>query len=146
MRDQSRRPKGSPKKTEQTVEKLILELREEHPAWGARSLAADSEIWAIRDCLPPTVTNILHRHKLISPGQGQGHKAFERFERKAPNELWQMDFKGLLSSRSMSSPDGLDDHSRYNLILAACSNEQENTVQGRLISAFDLWAACGHAL
>ena len=53
----------------------------------------------------------------------------QRFEREAPNELWQMDFKGHmpLSGGGRCHPlTVVDDHSRYNLCLAACADEQRN--------------------
>src|SRR5690349_8003166 len=36
--DQTRRPHASPTRTSAAVEAAILELRDEHPAWGARKL------------------------------------------------------------------------------------------------------------
>ena len=48
-----------------------------------------------------------------------------RFERVEPNDLWQMDFKGHfeLGSGSRCHPlTVLDDHSRYAMVLQACSN------------------------
>src|ERR1051326_4714728 len=35
--DRSRRPRSSPSRTEATIEKRILALRDAHPAWGARN-------------------------------------------------------------------------------------------------------------
>ena len=40
-----------------------------------------------------TITAILHRQGCIAGAAQAGHKPFERFERAAPNELWQMDYK-----------------------------------------------------
>src|SRR5262249_8404095 len=57
----------------------------------------------------------------------------------APNLLWQMDFKGwvALANGSRCHPlTVLDDHSRYNLCLEACTNEQSRTVQSRLELTF----------
>lgn len=140
LADRSRHPKESPQKTETAVKKLILDLRKEHPAWGARKLGR-----RLRDLghtgLPAasTITRILHRHEQILAEQSQERRAFERFERKAPNELWQMDFKGhfALSNGRCHALTVLDDHSRYNLVLAACPNEQEKTVRQGLVSAFE---------
>jgi len=42
---------------------------------------------------PSTITAILRRHQLLDPKESAKHQAFLRFERAAPNELWQMDFK-----------------------------------------------------
>ena len=43
-----------------------------------------------------TITAILHRHGRIENAGSATHKPFERFERTAPDELWQMDYKGIL--------------------------------------------------
>src|ERR1700733_799189 len=43
---------------------------------------------------PSTITAILRRHdRLDGPGTGEA-RAWTRFEHAAPNDLWQMDFKG----------------------------------------------------
>ena len=40
--------------------------------------------------------------------------AVQRFEREAPNQLWQMDFKGMPVAQQECLPlVVLDDHSRY---------------------------------
>ena len=59
------------------------------------------------------------------PAQHPG--PYRRFERAAPNELWQMDFKGhFAAGRGRCHPlTVLDDHSRYSLGLEACGNEQD---------------------
>ena len=57
----------------------------------------------------------------------------------APNELWQMNFKGHVAMEPICGPRGrchpltvLDDHSRYSLGLIACVNETDATVRGYL--------------
>ena len=63
----------------------------------------------------------------------------QRFEMLAPNLLWQMDFKGWvgLADGSRCHPlTVLDDHSRYDVCLEACGNEQGDTVRSRLEQTF----------
>src|SRR5712671_4907613 len=93
--DRSRRPGVSPQRTEQAVEQLVVRLRRQHPAWGARKLKRRLEDQRHAG-LPArsTVNDILHRHGLIDPQASAARQAFCRFERGLPNELWQMDFKG----------------------------------------------------
>ena len=43
---------------------------------------------------PSTITAILRRHGRIDPAEGPKHRSWQRFEHQAPNDLWQMDFKG----------------------------------------------------
>ncbi len=38
--DRSRQPKTSPRRTSTTLETAVLTLRDQHPAWGGRKLAA----------------------------------------------------------------------------------------------------------
>jgi transposase InsO family protein len=63
----------------------------------------------------------------------------QRFEHAAPNDLWQMDFKGHLRMQAGGRCHPLtvlDDHSRYALVLAACGDERTQTVRSHLIQAF----------
>jgi transposase InsO family protein len=85
-----------------------------------------------------TVHEILRRHGRIVVPLG-GAAAHLRFEMPEPNQLWQMDFKGhvpLAGGGRCHPLTVVDDHSRYNLCLAACADEQRNTVQSRLELTF----------
>ena len=85
-----------------------------------------------------TITAILRRHRLIDESEAAKHTPYVRFERAEPNELWQMDFKGHIAVQHHRCHPFtlLDDHSRFNLALRACANEQGNTVQDRLTHVF----------
>jgi len=63
----------------------------------------------------------LYRPELISAKQTDAATSFQRFERPAPNQLWQIDFKGpfALCVGGCHPLCALDDHSRYNLLLCA---------------------------
>ena len=138
--DRSRRPRSSPEKTAAAMEERVVEVRRVHSAWGGRKIRA---YLCRRDVAEvpsaSTITAILHRHGLIDEAQSAKHRALERFERPAPNDLWQMDFKGWfeISSGSRCHPlTVLDDHSRYSVGLQACGNEQGVTVQKELRGMF----------
>jgi len=82
---------------------------------------------------------ILRRHGRVDPPGGRPGEPYRRFEKPAPNLLWQMDFKGhfpLMNKGSCHPLTALDDHSRYALCLEACANEQSITVRGKLESTF----------
>jgi transposase InsO family protein len=85
-----------------------------------------------------TITAILRRNGCIDPCESIKHKPWRRFEAKAPNDLWQMDFKGhFATNQGRCHPlTVLDDHSRYSLGLVACSDEKTLTVRQRLITIF----------
>jgi transposase InsO family protein len=139
LEDRSRRPRSSPLQTPVELEALVVDLRLQHPAWGGRKLARRLQDLAHPDApAPSTVTAILRRHGLLDgPGTGQP-RAFTRFEHTAPNDLWQMDFKGHVACGSVRCHPltVLDDHSRYNVVLRACADERTATVREALIAAF----------
>jgi transposase InsO family protein len=143
LADGSRRPHQSPQHTEPAVEAQVLALRRAHGAWGGRKIRA--RLLALGEHRVPaasTITDILRRHGYLDPEASAAHRPVQRFERQAPNELWQIDFKGHvgLSSGGRCHPlSMLDDHSRYNLALVACANEQRATVQAVLERTFGIY-------
>lgn len=138
--DQDRRPKRSPGQITGSVEERVVELRRQNPEWGARKLRVLLE----REQIAPlpsvsTIGAILQRNGLIKAEISLQHKPMQRFEYKHPNELWQMDFKGhfkLLDNATCYPLTITDDHSRFNLCLAACGNQQSLTVKQMLTNVF----------
>ena len=132
--DRSRRPHASPRQTPPDVEDAVLDLRDEHPAWGARKIARRLQDLGIEPPSASTVHAILARHGRIDP-DARHDMAPGRFEREAPNLLWQMDFKGRmqLACGSWCHPlTIIDDHSRFAIGIEACTDERMQTVRGRL--------------
>jgi transposase InsO family protein len=140
LRDRSRRPRRSPARTSGEVEAQVLCVRDAHPSWGARKIAKILSHQGVSEVpAPSTITAILARHGRISEEESLKRKAFTRFERARPNELWQMDFKGHFGLKDGSRCHPLvvlDDHSRFCLALRACGNEQGETVQRELTEIF----------
>jgi transposase InsO family protein len=139
LADRSRRPRTSPARTDYAIEARILAVRDVHPAWGARKIAHYLEREGMEAPAYSTVHAILRRHNRIGAAPLGGPAASQRFEMPAPNLLWQMDFKGWMSLANGARCHPLtvlDDHSRYDLCLEACANEQGSTVQGRLELTF----------
>lgn len=111
-REGSRRPHYSPTRPEAWKEERVTALRDE-TGWGAKKLHV-----VLRDeqrvVVPGrTIHRILERRGRVeeevhTPAPG-------RFERSAPNELWQMDSKGKypLPHAECHPLSILDDHSRY---------------------------------
>jgi len=136
--DQSRRPAVSPRQTPNDVEAEVLRLRDQHPAWGGRKIHARLVALKRKNVpAPSTITAILHRHGRIEP-ESAAPRAFVRFERDRPNELWQMDCKGHCATASgrCHPLTVLDDHSRYCVGLHACTDERGETVQAQLTTIF----------
>jgi transposase InsO family protein len=138
LADRSRRPHQSPGRTAATLEQQVLAVRDAHPAWGARKIVRCLERQDIACPVRSTVHDILRRHgRIIAPGASA--EPWQRFEKPAPNLLWQMDFKGHvpLSGGGRCHPLTIvDDHSRYAVGLEACADEQAATVQDRLERVF----------
>jgi transposase-like protein len=97
MANRPRRPRHSPRRTDEQIERAIEQVRLKHPAWGGRKIrrvlingGADEH----RLPAPSTIGQVLLRRGLIDPAESPKHRPFVRFEHEQPNDLWQMDFKG----------------------------------------------------
>lgn len=132
--DRSRRPHTSPRRTEAALEQAVLDMRDLHPAWGARKIARSLQDAGLDPPAASTVHAILVRHDRIAKAAG-ARPELGRFEREAPNMLWQMDFKGrfqLVSGDWCYPLTIIDDHSRFAIGIDACADERTLTVRGRL--------------
>jgi len=140
LAERSRRPAASPARTPPAVEGEVLALRDAHPAWGGRKLRRRLQDLGVEAPSASTVTAILRRHGRLDPAEVAKHVAFRRFEHPAPNDLWQLDFKGhvaLAAGGGRCHPfTVLDDHSRFLLGLAACGDERGETVRAALTGLF----------
>lgn len=112
LTERSRRPRRSPGRTVEWKEERVVELRQQ-TGWGAKKLRVLLEKEQGVELPVRTIHRIIERRGLIR--DAVHGPAPQRFERSAPNELWQMDSKG-----KYPLPDGechplsiLDDHSRF---------------------------------
>jgi transposase InsO family protein len=160
LEERSRRPLHSPAQCTAKTEAAVVALRQKHPAWGGRKIAKVLERSGGAAPAPSTVTGILRRNGMELGRHGGGAKAFIRFEHEAPNDLWQMDFKGHVAMREgrLHPLTVLDDHSRFSITLGACADERTGTVKNHLVKAFRRyglptrmavdngapWGDCGH--
>jgi len=133
--EKSRRPLHSPTQTAVEIEQRVVELRQQRPDWGARKL----QVLLARErvnLLAGTIHRILLRHELVRE-QDRHRPAVQRFEREAPNQLWQMDFKGPVGWNAPMGPlSVLDDHSRYAIALEQTGSTRAEPVRERLEEAF----------
>lgn len=138
VKDRSRRPHSSPRRTSDDLERCVLAIRDEHPAWGARKIARRMHDLGMEPPSASTVHAVLSRHGRIGT-QASERMADGHFEREAPNLLWQMDFKGRtqMNCGNWCYPlTIIDDHSRFAIAIEACPNEQLETVQTKLEMIF----------
>lgn len=141
LADRSRRPQSSPRRTEAATEASVLAVRQAHPCWGARKIAAVLAADGLASPAVSTVHAILVRHGEVGAGPC-ATAPVQRFEKPAPNLLWQMDFKGRVQTsdgRWCHPLTVLDDHSRFALCLAACADERTQTVRPLLERTFRLY-------
>ena len=137
--ERSRRPHHSPQRKDPTIEQRVIELRQRYPDWGARKLRVVLEREGVV-LARNTIHRILLRHDLIHPDD-RHEPATTRFERSAPNELWQMDFKGpKLWHQPVGPLSVIDDHSRYLVVLQAAGSTRIEAVKEPLIRVF---SECG---
>jgi len=134
--ERSRRPAHSPEETELPKQKRVVELRQEY-GWGAKKIA----VLLREESQPLTVTTInriLKRRGLVEKKDSHA-PALERFERAAPNQLWQMDGKGeYRNSDGTCYPLSiLDDHSRYAVGLYGLAAFNAEQVYPCLVRTFE---------
>jgi len=136
VEEKSRRAHHSPTRTAADIEQRVLELRQQRPDWGARKLHALLEREGLM--LPAiTIHRILLRHHLVR-SQDRHRAAVQRFSRGAPNQLWQMDFKGPVGWQAPVGPLSIvDDHSRYAITLYGTWSSKAEPVKERLEEAFE---------
>lgn len=138
LADRPRRPQVSPGRSSEVAERRILKVRDAHPAWGARKIAHWLAHTGVEPPAHSTVHQVLVRHGRIGERPG-GPAVYGRFEKDAPNRLWQMDFKGwhVLGDGVRCQPlTVLDDYSRYLVCLKACADQQLATVREQLTAVF----------
>ena len=141
LQDRSRRPHVSPNRSDAELEERVLALNQMYPCWGSRKLRALLPEGSAKPH-PNTISAILRRHgRQVLSSSEAGPPATKRFEREAPNLLWQMDFKGYFRMTDRHAGrcyplTVLDDHSRFAICLAACSGETNQQVRQALANAF----------
>jgi len=141
LTDRSRRPYRHANRLPFQIEKLIVQLRREHPSWGAPKIREKIRRLHSEISLPAisTVHAVLDRHGLVDRGarrrrfKAQG-TALE--QPRAPNDLWCADYKGefMLTDRRYCYPLTVTDAaSRYLL----CCDALEATKEDLAFSAFE---------
>ena len=140
LTDRSRRPYRHANQLPMQVEKLIVQLKNEKPSWGApkirerlRRLHPD-----VHSPANSTVHAVLDRHGLVRRRRRRPHKAqgTSLSKPRQPNELWCADYKGefMLADRRYCYPLTITDHaSRY---LIAC-DALATTKEGYAFTVFE---------
>lgn len=138
--DQSRAPHIVGNKTDDSIEKFIIDYRKKYPAIGAAKIHRMllDEGFIDIPC-PRTINEIFKRNGLITKEASQAAKPYVRFEKNDPNEMWQADFKGhfLMKNGARCHPlDIIDDCSRFNLCCAPLTGETYIEVKQQMERVF----------
>lgn len=142
MSDKSRRPFHIANRIPQDVEDVIVNARLNEPAVGARKTKRILENKGLIMPAISTINAVFQRNGLITKEASQAATPYQRFEKEAPNDMWQADFKGNfeLQNKVRCHPLSLiDDHSRYCLNGDAKLNEQLISTQESFIRAFETY-------
>jgi transposase InsO family protein len=114
----SRRPLTSPIQTDTDAEAEIVRLRIANPRWGARVIRTRLQrAGVLRPPAVSTIHRVLQRNGLVTPQTQRKPRTWRRFERYAPNDLWQIDGTqvALADGSKAWIVDILDDHARFAL-------------------------------
>ena len=140
FQDRSKVPFHTPNKIKVETEALIIAARKEEPGIGATKIKR-----ILRNKghtgLPcnSTVNAIFKRNNLITQEASRAAMPYKRFEKEAPNIMWQADFKGhyaMGNGKRCHPLSVIDDHSRYCLCADAKPNERREGTQESFRSAF----------
>ncbi len=140
LTDRSRRPYRQANRLPFQIEKFIVQLRREHPSWGAPKIREKLRRRELGICLPAisTVHAVLDRHGLVRRGYRRRYKAEGTAleQPTVPNDLWCADYKGefMLTDRRYCYPLTITDAmSRYLL----CCDALENTQASYAFTVFE---------
>src|ERR1700744_4908732 len=135
LTDRSRRPYRQANRLPELLESRIVQLRRQHPTWGAPKIREKLKRQALGIALPAisTVHAVLDRHGLVrrNRGRSQSHyKAQGTFLSRPtnPNTLWCADYKGefMLADQRYCYPLTVTDFaSRYLLCCDALGTTKE---------------------
>lgn len=133
LADRSSRPRSCPHQAPGRVEQVVVELRREHPRWGAKRIRLEllrnglpwqPNGWLAQSEVPSTSTinRILRRRGLAKARpRKRSRDSYIRFERSGPMQLWGIDIVGGITLvdpvtgqlREVKIVTGVDDHSRF---------------------------------
>jgi putative transposase len=133
LTDRSRRPYRQANRMPEQVELLIVQLRREHPSWGAPKIREKVKRLGLGISLPAisTVHAVLDRHGLVSRGKRRHHykaQGSSLSQPDRPNELWCADYKGefMLADHRYCYPLTITDFSsRYLLCCEGLQSTRE---------------------
>lgn len=135
LKDHSKAARNRPNQTDKSMERAIIQVRLEHPTWGAPKIKGylQKKHGSIVVPARSTIHAILDRNQLIKlrkrPDKNYKSQGTDLISADAPNKLWCTDFKGhfRLANKNYCYPLTVTDQfSRYLLACEALENNQED--------------------
>lgn len=127
-------PRGRATRPErETKRAAVVEMREEHPEYGTRRIRDVLARFSALGVSEAEVRRILHEVGLLesrpAPAEARQHPV-RRFERAAPNQLWQSDIFTFLLRRHerVHLTVFMDDHSRFIVSYATAHHQRSELV------------------
>ena len=148
LADQSRRPRTSAHRLDETATCRIVRLKLAHPSWGPRKIRTVFGRTDPTAELPSETTfkRVLDRVGLVQHRKPRKQQATGRIQNpiqaERPNQVWTVDFKGWWRTRDRSRFEPLtvcDAHSRYILAARALDDASSDTVRREFERLFTLY-------
>lgn len=140
LADRSRSAISRPNRASSMTEEVVIELHHKFPYWGPYKLNQYLIHNQVLSAVPShtTIGRILKRYDCEVIKSHRQQKAYTRFERSQPNDLWQMDFKGhfMLQSKRCHPLTIIDDHSRFSIALDGCLEQSGSLIETHLTRVF----------
>lgn len=141
LSDKSRAPFTTPNRIPDEIEQLIVDTRKQYPALGAAKIhrILINQGHVNLPCVK-TINNVLKRNHLISKEASLNATPHKRFEKSAPNDMWQADYKGhfALKDNTRCHPlNIIDDYSRFNLCCEAQYTESFAEIKPVMLRLFN---------
>src|SRR6202048_3510792 len=141
LTDRSRRPYRQANRLPEALESRIVQLRREHPSWGAPKIREKIKRLGLGVSLPAisTVHAVLDRHGLVSRGRRRHHFKAEGTglsRPDQPNDLWCADYKGefMLADHRYCYPLTITDFASRSLL---CCEGLQSTREHFAFSVFE---------
>lgn len=133
LQERSRAPFHTPNKLDSETEELIVNARKKEPAIGAMKIhrMLSNEGHLNLPCAS-TVNAVFKRNGLITREASLAATPCIRFEKEAPNVMWQTDFKGdyaMGNGKRCHPLSVIDDRSRFCLCADAKTDEKREGVE-----------------
>lgn len=143
LRDESRRPKRSPRQTEESRVCGIVRMKQAHPKWGPKKIRWLCEQAGHGEVSLSTVKRVLRKAGMVEARPrrraGTPGRLVSGVESRAPNDVWTVDFKGWwrVGAQRCEPLTLRDAYSRYVLSAQSCVGSGWMEVKALFIEAFE---------